>query len=231
MQASDLKPAGDFARQYGVKSIAYGPPGVGKTPIINTAPNPVLLITEPGMLSMRGSTVPAFEAPTPQRVEEFFDWLFGSAESRKFDTVAMDSVSQWAEAIVSEELNKRTQSGNKADGKAAYGKMSERVMKRLNQLYFMQNKHTYLICKQTYVELQGVNSVAPSFPGKDLYTKVPHLYDAIFHVDRVMIPGMLQEQVALRTKGSLTVMARDRSGRLAEFEPPNLAAVFAKAMS
>jgi AAA domain len=62
MQAKDLRPAGSFAQQYGVKMIAYGPPGAGKTPLINTAPRPILLIVEPGMLSMKGSTVPSWDA-------------------------------------------------------------------------------------------------------------------------------------------------------------------------
>ena len=53
MNINDLKPASALALRLGVKCVAYGPPGSGKTPISNTAPNPVMLVTEPGMLSMR----------------------------------------------------------------------------------------------------------------------------------------------------------------------------------
>lgn len=119
MRTSDLQPAGNFARQYGVKMLAYGPPGSGKTPLINTAPRPVLLITEPGMLSMR--EVPyRQEAPTVERIDEFFDWLFRSNESRNFDTVGVDSTSQLAEIVVKAELKRNR------DGRKAYGEMARR---------------------------------------------------------------------------------------------------------
>jgi hypothetical protein len=62
MDIRSLRPARDFAVQYGVKAIVYGPPGSGKTPVINTAPRPVMLVCEPGLLSMRTSTVPTFFA-------------------------------------------------------------------------------------------------------------------------------------------------------------------------
>ena len=36
------------------------------------------------------------------KVDEFFDWFFKSNETKKFDTLAIDSVSQLAEIISSE---------------------------------------------------------------------------------------------------------------------------------
>ncbi|MCP5883106.1 ATP-binding protein, partial [Klebsiella pneumoniae] len=75
MQMSQLVPASQLTRRYGVKSVVFGGPGAGKTPLMQTAPRPVLLVTEPGMLSMRGSNIPCWEAPTPARINEFFEWL------------------------------------------------------------------------------------------------------------------------------------------------------------
>ena len=141
MKDSDLKPAGSLALKFGVKTLGYGPPGSGKTPIINTAPAPVMLVTEPGMLSMRGSKVPAFEADTPERIKEFFEWLKLSTESKKFDTVVVDSLSQLAETILKQCVK------DVKDGRAVYGELSKRVMIYVEQLFFMPNKHIYLICK------------------------------------------------------------------------------------
>lgn len=230
MQMSDFRPARDFARRYGAKSMAFGKPGVGKTPVFNTAPRPLLMVCEPGMLSMRNSSIPAIDCFTAQRIDEFFAWLFGSQESRNFDTIGIDSTSQLAEIILDEELGGKSKSGNKRDGREAYGAMSRRVMAHLNGLFFMQQKHTYLICKQGYRELDGFTMRVPYFPGQELPTKVPHLYDVIMHLDVQSVPNVGQVK-AFRCAASFDTVARDRSGNLAEFEPPDLTAIFKKVMS
>lgn len=226
MQMSNLKPASELAQRFGVKALAYGPPGTGKTPLIKTAPRPVLCVVEPGMLSMRDATnIPAWDAYTPERIDEFFKWLFESREAANFDTVGIDSVSQLAEIILTQELNR-----NK-DGRKAYGEMSRRVMDIINKLYYLPQKHIYLIAKQVTADENGVATKRPYFPGQDLNVKVPHLYDEILHIAEANIPGMVKPVVAIRALPTFGIMARDRSGRLAELEPPNLGEVFKKCMS
>lgn len=215
-------PAHTFAGQFGVKALVYGDPGTGKTPLINTAPRPVFLAVEPGLLSMRGSEVTTCFAPTAELIDDFFVWLFNSKEAANFDTVCVDSVSQMAEIFVIQELKR-----NK-DGRKAYGEMSRRMMEHLNGLYYTRNKHTYLICKQGTVEENGVQKRRPFFPGQDLSVKVPHLYDEILHLGKANVPGVAGEVMALRTRASYDVLARDRSGRLAEFEQPHLSNLFNK---
>lgn len=223
MQASQLRPAGTLAQKFGVKALAYGGPGTGKTPLVNTAPRPVLLVCEPGMLSMRGSTVPAWEAYTVAQLIEFAKWVFQSHEAKNFDTIAIDSLSQLAELILADSL------GRKKDGRAAYGEMSRAVMEHfVAPLYFMQNKHIFMIAKQSK---NDQNYCKPYFPGQDLNVKIPHLFDEIWQIGLHSIPGVVGPQRAIRTLESFDAMARDRTGKLAEFEPPNLATVFAKAMS
>lgn len=237
MQMSQLKPASELARRYGVKSIVFGSPGSGKTPLINTAPRPVLLVTEPGMLSMRGSNVPAWEAYSPALIVEFFEWFMKSREALNFDTLGIDSISNIAEIILADELTKVKH------GMKAYGNMSERTMKICNELYYMPQKHIVMIAKQSVIEngrqtiLQGGEVVyepimqkRPFFPGKDLNVKVPHLFDNVFHLNEVVIPGQPKPVRALRTKEIAEVFARDRLGNLGELEPPDLSAIFTKAM-
>lgn len=239
MQASNLKPAGQLAQRFGVKALMYGQPGTGKTPMLNSAPRPVLLATEPGLLSMRGSQLPTWEAYNPAAIAEFFEWFFESNEVRNFDTLAIDSGSQLAEIILAEEQRKQK------DGRKAYGEMSRRCMEYFDGLYFMPNKNIVLNCKQMKAEVgkQLVKADAggfvvemtyqaqPFFPGNDLNIKVPHRYDEILYVGKATVPGQPKEVVAIRTQGTTEILARDRSGRLAELEPPDLTALFAKAMS
>ncbi len=224
MDIKSLRPAGTLAQRFGVKALIYGAPGTGKSPVFNTAPNPLLLVVEPGMLSMRGSTIPAFEAYTVPTINEFFKWFFNSAEAKKFDTLGIDSVSQMAEIILTEKL--RTIS----HGMKAYGEMSTDVMEIINKLYFFPQKHLYLISKQTTVEESGAQKRRPFFPGKDLNVKIPHLFDEILHLGMHVVPGIPGYTKAFCTAEQFDLLARDRSGQLNTYEPPNLTDIFNKAM-
>lgn len=231
MNLQSLVPARTLALKYGVKSIVHGPPGSGKTPLINTAPRPILLCVEPGMLSMRNSNVPTFCAPTPDKIEEFFAWFFQSNESRNFDTFCYDSVSEAASVYLEKETNKTTQGGNQAHGLKAYGNMAEGILKNLRKVFFMPEKHTYLICKQGTLDLgNGQTMLVPGFPGKELGREVPHLYDLVLHLGIKNVPGVGQIK-AFQTDATFDILARDRSGKLNLFEPCDLTAMFKKAMS
>lgn len=223
---SQLRPASALAQQYGVKALAFGGPGSGKTPLVATAPRVVLCATEPGLLSLRGSNVPTWEAHTTARFEEFMTWATTSQEANNFDTIAIDSISQAAEMYLAEAVVKHKH------GLKAYGDMAERIGKHVNALYFMQRKHVYLIAKQSnFQEGGGLVVKRPYFPGNELNIKVPHLYDEILHVGLTQVPGVAGQVRAIRTAPTLEVAARDRSGKLAELEPCDLGALFSKCMS
>lgn len=224
-----IKEAGDFARMFGVKAVAYGPPGGGKTPAINTAPNAILCITEPGTLSLRGSKVSACEAYTPEAIDDFFTWLASSTEANKYDTVAVDSMSQMAETFVIQELSRSSKAGNSQHGLKAYGEMAKRVMVYARSLYYMKNKHVYLVCKQMMIEDGPLKLKRPYFPGNQLNIEFPGLYDLIMHCALTQHPqhGIIN---AFRCRETLDILARDRSGKLDELEPLNLGYIFNKIM-
>lgn len=224
MDIKSLKPVNQLAQRFGVKALIYGPPGSGKTPVFGTAPNPLLLLVEPGALSLRGQSFPAWEAYDVPKIEEFFQWFFNSKEASKFDTLGIDSVSQMAEIYLTHELK------NWKDGRKAYGEMSRKVMEIINALYFYPQKHLYLIAKQSTSDEAGISKRRPYFPGQDLNVKIPHLFDLIMQLGLHNIPGVVGAQKAFCTTEQFDLLARDRSGNLAAYEPPNLTDIFRKAM-
>ena len=166
MDIRDLKAASEHATNFGCKCIVYGPAGTGKTPILNTAPRPVLLATEAGLLSMRGSNIPTYEAYTPQRVDEFFKWFFNSTETKNFDTLGIDSGSQIADIYLQGALSGKSSSGNKKHGMAAYGEMATNTMEHLRTLYYTRYKHVYMICKKKLLMLNFNLCAVLIFPAK-----------------------------------------------------------------
>lgn len=225
MNINNLRPAREFAQNFGVKAVIYGPPGSAKTPLINTAPRPVLLACEPGLLSMKTSNVPTWLGYDAKNVDAFFSWFFNSTETKNFDTLAVDSVSQMAEIYLQD-----AQKTNK-HGMAAYGEMARNVMEHMRRLYFFPQKHTYLIAKEQVLDDNGVKVRRPYYPGQQLPTDIPHLYDGIFRLSKSFIPGMVGETLAFRCVGTTDIIARDRTGNLNEFEEPNFAKLVAKAMA
>lgn len=224
MNINDLKEARTFARNYGVKAISYGGPGTGKTPVINTAPRPVMLAAEPGLLSMNTSTVPTYLAPSWKEISGFFDWFFGSREADNFDTLCVDSASQLCEIYL------RDNPARVSHGLKLYGNMAEAVGDIFHKLYYLQRKHIYLICKQETENTDGGSKYRPYFPGNDLKIKTPHLFDEVLQLGIFSIPGIGQTR-AFQCHSSFDSYCRDRTGKLNQFEPPDLAAIFDKCMS
>jgi len=227
MNLRDFVPASTLAQKYGVKIIGYGPPGGGKTPLMKTAPSACLLVTEPGMMTMRDAhNIPAYPAFTFDRIDQFKQMVIhNSNEIRQFDTICIDSISQLAEIAVQHYMKKFSH------GLKAYGAMSEFCMEFFDALYFMPQKHVYLVCKETTVEVEGAMMRKPYFPGNDLNVKVPHRYDEVLHIGGHVIPGVAGLTPSIRTKQDFNTFARDRSGKLAEFEPMDLTALINKAMA
>lgn len=231
MDMRDLRAAGDHAQNFGCKCIIYGAAGTGKTPILQTAPRPVLLATEAGLLSMRGSTIPTYEAYTSQRVDEFFKWFFNSTETKNFDTLGIDSGSQIADIYLNAALQGTSKQGNKKHGMAAYGEMATNTMEHLRSLYYTRYKHVYMICKEEIADVDYQSLRRPYFPGKVLPIDVPHLYDFILRLAKTNVPGIAGETLAFQCVGNMNVLARNRTGNLNEYEPPHFGDLVAKAMT
>jgi hypothetical protein len=226
MQAKDLKPLGSFAQFYGVKIIGYGPGGSGKSPVANSAPRPVYLAIESGLLSMRESKIPAWQGSDLTKINEFFTWLFSdSKEVANYDTVIVDSISEWAELILAQKMK------TNSHGLKAYGEMAEEFLKTAIKLAMMPRKHMYLIAKETTISQGGAEKRRPYYPGKEIYKEMDHKFDEILNLNLHTIPGVVGQQKAFCTGETFDIHARDRSGKLNMYEPPDLGLIINKCMS
>ena len=94
-----------------VKILGYGPAGHGKTRAISTLPTPITLSAEGGLLSIKEFDLPYVEISTLEDLYDAYRWVSSSDEAKAFESVALDSISEIAEVLLSAE--KKVQVGGK----------------------------------------------------------------------------------------------------------------------
>jgi hypothetical protein len=207
----------------GIKCMVYGRAGMGKTRLCATCPSPFILSTEMGLLSLRKWNIPYVPIANITQFKEVVAWIVGSYEARNYATFCLDSVTDIAEQILSHEksVNKNVQ--------RAYGELAEQMIVEIRKLRNLQGPNIYFSAQQYTSRniLDGSVVNMPSFPGQVLPNKMPYIFDEVFQANSFKnTDGNIVHY--LRTKPDASNEAKDRSGALAEFEPPDLSQIFAK---
>ena len=222
----------------GVKCMTYGGSGIGKTMLMATAPTPILISAESGMLSLRKKNLEkVFGVNTPQidydvksiivkTVEDLVEahkWCRAHAWSNGFRTVGLDSISEIMEVILA---NAKRQV---KDPRQAYGELIDKGSTLVREFRDLPGLNVVVAAKMEYSkdEVTGISKYGPSVPGNKLGQAMPYFFDEVFHL------GVNKDQNGtpyryLRTQPDIQYEAKDRSGMLAEVEYPHLGAVFGK---
>lgn len=218
--AINLKSTSDIATN-GVKVLVYGHAGSGKTSLIPTLPNPVVLSAEGGLLSISGSSIPFIEINNMSSLMEAYTWLVESDEAKQFDSVALDSISEIAEVVLAEELKR-----NK-DGRAAYGELNTVMSHMIRAFRDIPSKHVYFTAKcEKATDETGKILYAPSMPGKTLSMQIPYHFDMVLAL-RVEKDAEGNVQRALMCDSDGIWQAKSRA-KLDTWEAPDLGAIIRK---
>ena len=205
-----------------VKILVYGQAGAGKTSLISSLPDPVVLSAEGGLLSLSGFSIPFVEITSMAELKDAYEWLTSSDEAKDFKSVAIDSISEIAEVVLSAE-KKATK-----DPRQAYGALQEQMGDIIRGFRDIPNRHVYMSAKveKTQDEM-GRILYGPSMPGNKLGQMLPYFFDEVLALrvekDEEGIP-----QRALMTDSDGLWQAKDRSGRLDNWEQPDLGLVINK---
>lgn len=219
--AINLKQTGALSTN-GVKMLVYGQAGAGKTSLIPTLPRVVVLSAEGGLLSIQGADVPYIEINSMTSLMEAYSWLTESAEAKGFDSIALDSISEIAEVVLAEELKKQK------DGRAAYGELNTIMAGMIRAFRDLPAKHVYFTAKcDKSQDETGRLLYAPSMPGKSLSMQVPYFFDLVLAL-RVEKDSEGLAQRALMCDSDGIWQAKDRSGKLGQWEAPDLGAIINK---
>lgn len=207
----------------GVKVLVYGAAGVGKTRLLATAPNPVIFSCESGLLSLRSFNIPYSLVNSLADLQDAFNWITYSAEARQFATVGLDSISEIMDVLLKNEKM------SKKDPRQAYGEVLVQGTNLIRQFRDLPGKHVVLIAKEEIGRDENSRMYfQPSFPGAKLGPAVPYYPDEVFRLMPFTDPASGYRYSFLRCHPDQTTVAKDRSGALAEWELPDLNAIFTK---
>ena len=205
----------------GVKTLVYGAAGAGKTTLIRTLPNPIVLSAEGGLLSIQDADLPYIEIGSMDDLREAWVWL-GTAEGAQYHSVALDSISEIAEVCLNAE-KKATK-----DPRQAYGAMQEQMADIIRAFRDLPGRHVLMTAKlEKSQDEMGRILYAPSMPGNKTGQSLPYFFDEVLAL-RVERDGEGVTQRALMCDSDGLWLAKDRSGKLDAWEAPDLGAIINK---
>ncbi len=207
-----------------VKLLVYGKPGTGKTRLAASAPSPIIISTEHGLLSLRKENLPYFEVSSIEDVEEALKIL---SKSNEYQTIVLDSISEVTEFILAQYEDQLKNSNNR-DRRQAYMLMAKKAVKLIKGFRDIPKKHVLFTCKEASRTDEETESVyfEPGMPGRVLPNNIAYMFDEVFAL-RVDKKGNSWLQTKADAKRE---HCKDRSGTLAEKEEPNLTKIFDKMM-
>jgi phage nucleotide-binding protein len=218
--AIQLKKTGSLSAE-GVKMLVYGAAGAGKTSLIKTLPQPIVLSAEGGLLSIQDADLPYIEIASMDDLREAWVWL-GTAEGMGYQSVALDSISEIAEVCLNAE-KKATK-----DPRQAYGAMQEQMADVIRAFRDLPGRHVLMTAKLEKSQDEMARILyAPSMPGNKTGQSLPYFFDEVLAL-RVERDADGNTQRALMCDGDGSWLAKDRSGKLDAWEAPDLGAIINK---
>jgi phage nucleotide-binding protein len=218
--AISIKRTRDLTKN-GVKLLVYGAAGAGKTSLITTLPKPIVLSAEAGLLSIQDADLPFIEITTIDDLRQAYVYITSEAGA-EYESVALDSISEIAEVVLNAEKKIAK------DPRQAYGAMQEQVSDLIRAFRDLPNKHVYMSAKlEKSQDEMGRMLYAPSMPGNKVGQSLPYFFDEVLalRVERDA-EGNTQRALMCDTDGLWS--AKDRSGKLAPWEAPDLGAIIEK---
>jgi phage nucleotide-binding protein len=204
-----------------IKMLAYGQAGSGKTSLIPTLPAPVILSAEGGLLSISDKEIPFLDISDMDALREAYKWLAESDEAKQFASVAIDSISEIAEVCLGKEK------ALAKDPRAAYGEM-QTTMAEIIRSFRDLPRHILMTAKlEKAQDEMGRMLYSPSMPGNKTGQSLPYYFDivAALRVEKDA-EGVTQRAMMLESDGMW--QAKDRSGKLDQWEAPDLGDIIKK---
>lgn len=208
-----------------VKALCYGDAGAGKTVLCSTAPNPIIISAESGLLSLAHLNIPVIEVKTLEDVQEAYQFITESDEAKGFETVCLDSITEIAEVMLSQYKK------DDKDPRKSYGALADHMSQLVRSFRDLEGRHVYFSAKMARIEdeFTGISTFRPGMPGKTLVNGLPFFFDEVMAL-RIGVEEDGTKFRYLQTEPDMQYTAKDRSGHLDLIERPDLTHMFDKVL-
>jgi hypothetical protein len=218
----------EAVKDNGLKALVHGLAGAGKTVLCATTGAPTLILSvEGGLLSIIDAPdyIHTVSVKTLAEFEEVYAMLKNAviAGEREYEWIALDSISDIAETVLANELEKSP------DPRKAYPAMQAEITKLIKGFRDLPHYHVIMTAKQDIRkdEYTGISLRMPFMPGTKLGSQIPYLFDEVFAL-RVEKDENGDDYRVLQTNRDIMYEAKDRSGKLNMFERPSLKRILQK---
>lgn len=217
----EIKSLEDSITNNGIKCLIFAPSGHGKTSLLRTTGKTLLISLENGELSLSGSK--NIDVLSPKNIAELKQcYMLAKDNVDKYDTIAIDSLTELGEMIVTD-LKKDPEFSSMKDGIKMWMKYSEDMYAIAKAFRDLKGANVILIALAETIKENFEDKLYPMIPAQKVQKKLPALYDEMLFlsVDNAGERSLICQP----TSG---VLAKDRSGKLSAVEPADLGLLFKK---
>ena len=207
--------------------LIYGDSGSGKTTFSGTAPKPLILSAESGLLSL--NKIGAFDYVQINQFQDLIDaYDYLAVEKHDYKTIVIDSLTeiqtQCMDAILAEAGREQAQI-------ADWGRLNTRMVNAVRKFRDLPFNLIIIALAEKVMAEDGFDQqLVPLVQGK-LKNLLPAFFDEVFLAyasERRDADGNVHVEHALLTHGTKKYIAKDRSGMLSRKENPNFTDIYNK---
>lgn len=141
--------------------LLYGKPGVGKTVLAATAPRPVFIDTEGGLVSITGSDAVAVRVRTSRELSQACALIMQHADN--FDTIVVDSYTE----VQTMFMNEKLEAADTLSADLQDWQVNTAQMRKFLRVLLSLDKYLIIICGENFVaDETGMERSSPALTPK-----------------------------------------------------------------
>ena len=222
----------DISTKY-IKTLVYGVSGIGKTVFASTAPNPLYLDAEGGLLSVVDKDVDFIPINLWSDVKEIFmDIVAGKYPN---ETIVIDSLTEISKKSMDALVGGVSAGGTSAVSDKVIPNQHDWLMnieetRRLVRSFRDIPKHIIMTClaRDEKNEVSGGITRKPSVSSKSLSDDILGYFDEVFYMEMDKDGNRWLLTQPYKTTQGYSVYAKDRSTKLSMFEEPDFTKLLSK---